>query len=41
MSRIIEEAHRLDEREAAAEELLASRREALWKAQRDLDESLS
>ncbi|KAF4337784.1 hypothetical protein FBEOM_8335 [Fusarium beomiforme] len=40
-TRIINEAKRLDQREAEAEELLSRRREALRQAQRELDESLS
>ncbi|KAF4982161.1 hypothetical protein FDECE_17563 [Fusarium decemcellulare] len=41
VTRIIEEAKRLEKAEEAAEELLSSRREALRLAQRELDESLS
>ncbi|RFN44857.1 hypothetical protein FIE12Z_10903 [Fusarium flagelliforme] len=41
LTHIINKAKRLEEREAAAEELLSSRREALRVAQRELDESLS
>ena len=41
MSRIIDEAKRLDDQEAAVEALLNSRRENLKRAQRELDESLS
>jgi peptidoglycan hydrolase CwlO-like protein len=41
VTRIINETKRLEEREAAVEELLSVRREALRVAQRELDESLS